>query len=98
MILVIKSAHFSLFMISVSDIFSYFCNQKNLNFSKIFKAIGLNPFSNRPNKCVLLGCARLEKSWEKLRMNKQLQKWYYTSVYEICIQGQDKNHPIFQRY
>ena len=26
------------------------------------------------------------------------QKWYYTSVYESCIENQDKNHPIFQKY
>lgn len=26
------------------------------------------------------------------------QKWYYTSVYESCIEGVDKNNPIFKRY
>ena len=39
-----------------------------------------------------------EKSWSSLKRNKDLQKWYYTSVYESCINGVDKNHPIFKRY
>lgn len=26
------------------------------------------------------------------------QKWYYTSVYNSCIENVDKNHPIFIRY
>ena len=30
--------------------------------------------------------------------NKDKQKWYYTSVYESCIEGEDKNHPIFEIY
>ena len=39
-----------------------------------------------------------EKSWSPLKRNKEKQKWYYTKVYESCIEGVDKNHPIFQRY
>lgn len=39
-----------------------------------------------------------EKSWSSLKRNKEKQKWYYTKVYESCIEGVDKNHPIFQRY
>ena len=39
-----------------------------------------------------------EESWSYLKRNKELQKWYYTSVYESCIEGEDKNHPIFKRY
>lgn len=39
-----------------------------------------------------------ENSWKHLKRNKELQKWYYVSVYESCIEGVDKNHPIFQRY
>ncbi len=30
--------------------------------------------------------------------NYEQQKWYYTSVYESCINGVDKTHPIFERY
>lgn len=30
--------------------------------------------------------------------NPEEQKWYYTSVYSSCIEGVDKNHPIFERY
>lgn len=30
--------------------------------------------------------------------NYDQQKWYYTSVYESCINGVDKTHPIFERY
>ena len=39
-----------------------------------------------------------EKAWNHLKRNKELQKWYYTSVYESCIYGVNKNHPIFNRY
>ena len=39
-----------------------------------------------------------EESWSHLKRNKDLQKWYYTSVYESCINGVDKEHPIFKRY
>lgn len=39
-----------------------------------------------------------EKSWNSLKRNKDKQKWYYTSVYESCINGVDKEHPIFKRY
>lgn len=39
-----------------------------------------------------------EKAWSALKRNKDKQKWYYTSVYESCIEGEDKNHPIFERY
>lgn len=38
-----------------------------------------------------------EKAWRALKRNKDKQKWYYTSVYESCIYGVDKNHPIFVR-
>lgn len=30
--------------------------------------------------------------------NYDQQKWYYTSVYESCINGVDETHPIFERY
>lgn len=33
-----------------------------------------------------------------LSRNPEEQKWYYTSVYESCIYGVDKEHPIFERY
>ena len=39
-----------------------------------------------------------EKSFGALKRGKDKQKWYYTSVYESCIYGQDKEHPIFKRY
>lgn len=39
-----------------------------------------------------------EKSYSALKRGKKLQKWYYCSVYESCIEGEDKNHPIFKRY
>lgn len=39
-----------------------------------------------------------ETAWSVLKRGKDLQKWYYCSVYESCINGQDKNHPIFVRY
>ena len=39
-----------------------------------------------------------EKAWSALKRNKDKQKWYYTSVYESCINGVDSEHPIFKRY
>lgn len=39
-----------------------------------------------------------EKSYGALKRPKDIQKWYYTSVYESCINGADENHPIFVRY
>ena len=39
-----------------------------------------------------------EKAWSALKRKKDKQKWYYTSVYESCIEGVDKEHPIFRRY
>ncbi len=39
-----------------------------------------------------------EESWGALKRGKEIQRWYYCSVYESCIYGQDKSHPIFQRY
>lgn len=39
-----------------------------------------------------------EKAWGSLKRDKSKQKWYYTSVYESCIDGVDRNHPIFKRY
>lgn len=39
-----------------------------------------------------------EDCWKRLKRSKELQKWYYTSVYESCIYGVDNNHPIFIRY
>lgn len=39
-----------------------------------------------------------EKAWSVLKRPKEKQKWYYTNVYESCINGVDKNHPIFKRY
>lgn len=33
-----------------------------------------------------------------INRNPEEQKWYYTSVYESCIEGVDENHPIFKRY
>lgn len=39
-----------------------------------------------------------EKAWSALKRNKEKQKWYYTSVYESCIEGVNSEHPIFKRY
>ena len=39
-----------------------------------------------------------EKAYSALKRGKNLQKWYYCSVYESCIEGQNKEHPIFIRY
>ena len=39
-----------------------------------------------------------EKEYGSLKRGKDKQKWYYTSVYESCINGVDENHPIFKRY
>ena len=39
-----------------------------------------------------------EKSYSALKKGKELQKWYYCSVYESCIENQDREHPIFKRY
>lgn len=39
-----------------------------------------------------------EKAFSYLKRNKEKQKWYYTSVYESCIEGVDSKHPIFERY
>lgn len=39
-----------------------------------------------------------ESVWNNFKRGKDLQKWYYTNVYESCIYGQDNNHPIFRRY
>lgn len=36
--------------------------------------------------------------WGSLKRGKDKQKWYYCSVYESCILGQDENFPIFKRY
>ena len=33
-----------------------------------------------------------------LSRNPDEQKWYYTSVYQSCINGVDETHPIFMRY
>ena len=33
-----------------------------------------------------------------LSRNPEEQRWYYTSVYESCIYGVDKNNEIFKRY
>ena len=33
-----------------------------------------------------------------LNRNPEEQEWYYTSVYESCINGVDKNNEIFKRY
>lgn len=33
-----------------------------------------------------------------INRNPEEQKWYYTSVYNSCIEGVDENHPIFKRY
>ena len=39
-----------------------------------------------------------ERAFKIISRNKDMQKWYYTSVYESCIYGVDKNQPIFKRY
>lgn len=39
-----------------------------------------------------------EKAWSSLKRARDKQKWYYTSVYESCVEGVDKKHPIFERY
>lgn len=33
-----------------------------------------------------------------INRNPEEQKWYYTSVYNSCIEGVNENHPIFKRY
>ena len=33
-----------------------------------------------------------------LSRNPEQQKWYYTSVYQSCIENVDAKHPIFERY
>lgn len=33
-----------------------------------------------------------------INRNPEEQRWYYTSVYNSCIEGVDANHPIFKRY
>ena len=33
-----------------------------------------------------------------INRNPEEQKWYYTSVYNSCIEGADKEHPVFKRY
>ena len=33
-----------------------------------------------------------------LARNPEEQKWYYTSVYNSCIENVDSSHPIFVRY
>ena len=44
--------------------------------------------------------ANIEKYGEDkvLSRNPEEQRWYYTSVYESCIEGVDKNNEIFKRY
>ena len=39
-----------------------------------------------------------EKAFSVLSKTKKEQKWYYESVYQSCIEGVDKEHPIFKRY
>lgn len=39
-----------------------------------------------------------EKGWGSLKRGKETQKWYYCSVYESCIYGQNQDNPIFKRY
>ena len=39
-----------------------------------------------------------EKSYAALKRGKELQRWYYCSVYESCIEGENQSHPIFKRY
>ena len=39
-----------------------------------------------------------EKAYSALKKGKEKQKWYYCSVYESCIWGENENHPIFKRY
>lgn len=33
-----------------------------------------------------------------INRNPEEQRWYYTSVYNSCIEGVDENHSIFKRY
>jgi len=33
-----------------------------------------------------------------INRNPEEQKWYYTSVYNSCIEGVNENHTIFKRY
>ena len=44
--------------------------------------------------------ANIEKYGEDkvINRNPEEQRWYYTSVYNSCIQGVDEEHPIFKRY
>lgn len=39
-----------------------------------------------------------EKAYGALKRGKDKQRWYYTKVYESCINGVDAKHPIFERY
>ncbi len=39
-----------------------------------------------------------ERAFKILSKNENMQKWYYSSVYESCIYGVDKSYPIFKRY
>lgn len=43
--------------------------------------------------------SNIEKYGEDIiTKNFEEQKWYYTKVYESCIENVDKDHPIFRRY
>jgi len=39
-----------------------------------------------------------EKAYSALNRGKDLQKWYYCTLYESCVNEVDENHPIFNRY
>lgn len=39
-----------------------------------------------------------DKAWSALKRGKEIQKWYYCSLYDSCIYGEDENNPIFKRY
>lgn len=39
-----------------------------------------------------------ERAFKILYGNENMQKWYYSNVYNSCIYGVDENNPIFKRY
>ena len=39
-----------------------------------------------------------EKVYASFKRGKEKQRWHYTNLYESCINGIDKKHPIFERY
>ena len=38
-----------------------------------------------------------QRDFSAFKKGEEAQKWYYTSIYESLIEGEDKDLPIFQR-